>query len=83
MAILLQAGSCPTQLLFHAAWERMTAQNPPATNGNLGRNLLDDHNSKELSLEWALHRFWALSKCQFGDTVDEATQCAFLRHLLP
>ena len=25
----------------------------------------------------------ALSKCQFGDTVDEAARRAFLRHLLP
>ena len=30
IAILLQVGSHPTQLLFHAAWERMMAQNPPA-----------------------------------------------------
>ena len=42
-----------------------------------------DHNGKELPLEWALHRYWALYKCQFGGTVDEATWCAFLRHLLP
>ena len=34
-------------------------------------------------MEWALYRFWALSKCQFGDTVDEAARCTFLRHLLP
>ena len=47
------------------------------------RDLLDDHNSKELPPEWAPHRFRALSKCQFGDTVDEATWHAFLRHLLP
>ena len=33
--------------------------------------------------EWALCRYWALSKCQFGDTVDEATWRAFLHHLLP
>ena len=30
VAILLPAGLRPTQLLFHAAQERMTAQNPPA-----------------------------------------------------
>ena len=47
------------------------------------RDLLKDHNSKELPLEWALCRFWALSKCHFGDTVDEAAQCTFLHHLLP
>ena len=35
--IILQVGLRPTQLFFQAAWERMTAQNPPATNGNLGR----------------------------------------------
>ena len=29
MDILLQVGSCPAQLLFHAALERITAQNPP------------------------------------------------------
>ena len=42
-----------------------------------------DHNGKELPLEWALCRYLALSKCQFGDTVDEATWCTFLHHLLP
>ena len=31
----------------------------------------------------ALCRYWALSKCQFGDTVDEAARRAFLRRLLP
>ena len=36
-AIILWVGSHPTQLLFYAAQERMTAQNPPATNGDLGR----------------------------------------------
>ena len=36
-AILLQVGSHPTQLLFYAAWERMTAQNPPGKNGDLDR----------------------------------------------
>ena len=47
------------------------------------RDLLKDHNGKELPVEWALCRFWALFKCQFGDTVDEATWCAFLCSLLP
>ena len=42
------------------------------------RDLLDDPNSKGLSLEWVFVRFWALSKCQFGNTVDEATWYAFL-----
>ena len=37
MAILLQLGLCPTQFLFYTAWERMTIQNPPATNGDLGK----------------------------------------------
>ena len=31
VAILFCTGSHPTQLLFHAAQERMIAQNPPAT----------------------------------------------------
>ena len=38
------------------------------------QDLLKDHNGKELPLEWALCRFQALSKCQFGDTVNEAAQ---------
>ena len=45
--------------------------------------LLDDHNGKEIPLEWALCRFQALSKGQFGDTVDKATWRTFLHHLLP
>ena len=32
VAMLLRAGSHPAQLLFHPAWEKITAQNPPATN---------------------------------------------------
>ena len=40
-AILLRVGSRPAQLLFHAAWERMTAQNPPATDIEYEINLLD------------------------------------------
>ena len=35
--VILWAGSHPAQLLFYAARERMTVQNPPATNGDLGR----------------------------------------------
>ena len=35
---LLQVRPHPTQLLFYTAWERITAQNPPATNDNLGRD---------------------------------------------
>ena len=42
-----------------------------------------DYNDKELPLEWALCMYQALSKCQLGDTVGEATQCAFLHRLLP
>ena len=42
-----------------------------------------DDNGKELPLDRALCRYWALSKFQFGDTVDEATWRAFLRRLLP
>ena len=37
VAILLRVGSHPAQLLFYAAWDRITAQNPPATNGDIGR----------------------------------------------
>ena len=47
------------------------------------RDLMMDANSKELPPEQAVHRYWALSKCQFGDTVDEAAQHAFLCRLLP
>ena len=46
-------------------------------------DLLDDPNGKELPLEFALSRFWALSKCQFGDTVGQTTLHTFLHHLLP
>ena len=42
------------------------------------RDLLMDYNGKELPLEWALHRYWALSKCQFGDTVDESCTVCLL-----
>ena len=31
VAILLWAGSHPTQLMFYTAWESMTAKCPPAT----------------------------------------------------
>ena len=41
------------------------------------QDLLMDHNGKELLLERVLCRYRALSKCQFGDTVGEATQHAF------
>ena len=37
ITILLWVESHLTQLLFNAAWERMTAEYPPATNTNLGR----------------------------------------------
>ena len=47
------------------------------------QDLLDDHNSKELPLKQDLCRFRALSKYQFGDTVDEAIWRAFLCHFLP
>ena len=43
---------------------------------------MDDPKNKELPPEQALHRFWALFKCQFGKTVDKATRHAFLHHLL-
>ena len=47
------------------------------------RDLMMDYNGKELPPEWALCRYRALSKCQFGDTVDEAAWRTFLCHLLP
>ena len=47
------------------------------------RDLMMDDNGKELPLKWALHRYWALSTCQFGDTVDEAARHTFLHRLLP
>ena len=34
---LLQAGSHPAQLFLHVARERMTAKNPPTTNGVIDR----------------------------------------------
>ena len=37
VAILIRVGSCPAQLLFYTAQEKMTAQNSPATNDNLSR----------------------------------------------
>ena len=46
------------------------------------QDLLDNPNGKELPPDWALFRFWVLSKCQFGDTIGEATQCGFLCCLL-
>ena len=45
------------------------------------RDLMVDDNGKELPPEWALYKYWALSKCQFGDTGNEATRRAFLCHL--
>ena len=47
------------------------------------QDLLDNPNSKELPPDWDLIRFWALSKCQFGDTVGKAMWHAFLHRLLP
>ena len=47
------------------------------------QDLLDYPNSKVLPPKWALCRFWALSKCQFGDTLGEAIQNGFLHCLLP
>ena len=38
------------------------------------QDLMMDYNGKEPPLKWALPRYQALSKCQFGDTVGEATQ---------
>ena len=42
-----------------------------------------NYNGKELPPEWAVHKYQALSNCQFGDTVDNAAWCTFLHHLLP
>ena len=47
------------------------------------QGLLDDPKGKGLPPEWALSRFWALSKCQFGDTVGETAWRTFLCRLLP
>ena len=47
------------------------------------RDLTMDDKRKEFPPERALHRYWALSKYQFGDTVGEAARRAFLCHLLP
>ena len=42
------------------------------------QDLTMDYNGKELPPEWALCRYRALYKCQFGDTVDEAAQACLL-----
>ena len=34
--ILLWVGSCPAQLLFYTAWERIAAEYPPAINRTTG-----------------------------------------------
>ena len=47
------------------------------------QDLLENPNSKELPPDQAFNRFWALYKCQFGETVGEAAWHAFLYHLLP
>ena len=47
------------------------------------RDLLDNPNGKGLPPKWAFSRIWALSKCQFGDTVGETAHHAFLCYLLP
>ena len=47
------------------------------------QDLMMNDNGKEFPLERALCRYQALSKCQFGDTVGEATRRAFLRRLSP
>ena len=47
------------------------------------RDLMMDDKGKELPPEQALHRYQALSKCQFGDTVGKAARHTFLHHLLP
>ena len=41
------------------------------------QDLLVGANGKDLPPEWAVHRFWAISKCQFGNTVGEAVQIFF------
>ena len=47
------------------------------------RDLTMDDKGKELPPEWALRRYRALSKCQFGETVGEAAKHTFLCRLLP
>ena len=47
------------------------------------RDLMMDDKGKELPPERALRRYWALTKCQFGDTVGEAARRTFLCRLLP
>ena len=76
-----EQGTCPGRDLkvgkpakeeLEMAWAWLHAQ-----------GLLIDYNGKELPPEWALCRYSALSKCQFGDTVDKAAWCTFLHCLLP
>ena len=42
-------------------------------------DLLDDPHGKGLPPEQGFSQVWALSKCQFEDTLDEAMWCTFLR----
>ena len=37
VAVLVWTGSHPAQLVFHVVLEKITAQSPPATNRNLGK----------------------------------------------
>ena len=39
--------------------------------------------NKELTLEWAVKGFWALSKHQFGKTMGKAELRPFLHRLVP
>ena len=47
------------------------------------RDLLIGTNNKDLLPEYAVCRFWALSKCQFGDTIGEDAWLAFLHCFVP
>ena len=90
------AGGCPTEVVCIQTGEQETCLGWDLKVGKLAeeelemawgwlhdQNLMMDYNGKELPLEWALCRYRALSKCQFGDIIDEAAWCAFLHHLLP
>ena len=46
-------------------------------------DLLDNPDGKEFPPDWALHRFWALSKCHFRDIVGVAMRYVFLCCLHP
>ena len=46
-------------------------------------DLLIGTKGKDLTLEHTVHRFWALSQCQFGKVIEETKWWVFFYCLLP